>query len=115
MSSPYPAGFTELDTVPFDQRLAILDGALPAAEESIRELLLNLRASVVRIQAELNGFRIPAPFFGNQARIVCFDCGRKNLQVFYTSKYGGYQLCASCYGMREQHGQARPGDDCVKQ
>ncbi len=40
-------------------------------------------------------------------RVVCSDCGARELEHFYTSKEGGSTLCAGCFQSRLAHGCAR--------
>jgi hypothetical protein len=46
----------------------------------------------------------PSP---REVRAACFDCGKKDLEVFHTSKRHGYHLCPDCFGNRERRGMAR--------
>lgn len=112
MSSSYlPPTLTAPDSSSFEQRLAVLDEALPAADDSARALLRALRASVVRVRKELAGIHVPSLLGGTSVRPACFDCGTKNLEVFYTSKHGQYHLCAPCFGVRVSHGRAQSPDE----
>ncbi len=40
-------------------------------------------------------------------RVVCVDCGARDLEHFYTARVGGSTLCAGCYQRRVERGQAR--------
>ncbi len=91
----------------FDQQLTVLDEALLAADDSVRQILRDVRASVVRIRQELNEIQTSSLAMGTLAPSACFDCGHKNLEVYYTSKHGGYHLCETCFHTRHEHGRAR--------
>jgi hypothetical protein len=89
-----------------DQRLKDLVDALAVATESVREILARVHASVVQATAELNQIEMfPPP--RELLRVSCFDCGKRNLEVFHTSKRHGYHLCPECFGSRERRGMAR--------
>ena len=105
--SRFLTDFTPANASCFEQRLTMLDVTLPAAIDSVRELLLTVRASAVRLHNELEAIQVPAHFPRNYAEAVCFDCGMRNLEVFYTSKHGQYRLCALCFDTRESRGRAR--------
>jgi hypothetical protein len=92
-----------------DQRLKELVEAIATATDSVREILARVHASVVQATAELNQIELfPSP--REQQRVACFDCGKKNLEVFHTSKRHGYHLCPECFHGREGRGLARVGD-----
>ncbi|WP_447978136.1 hypothetical protein [Candidatus Nitrospira bockiana] len=42
--------------------------------------------------------------------IRCFDCGATGLEHWYTSKQGGYSLCAPCFETRQARGLAKEGE-----
>jgi hypothetical protein len=94
------------DRLTFEQHLQLFDAVLPEADSSVREILINVRSSVVGLKSELDRIRIPQPG-RDGSRAVCFECGAKNLDVFYTSKEGRYHLCPPCFSGREQRGRAR--------
>ena len=98
----------------FEQRLAMLDDALPHAEESVRRMLLDVRASVVRLRRELSDIRVTFLSPPMTVAPACFDCGLQHLDVFYTSKHGGYHLCESCFSRRRLHGRARDCGDATE-
>src|SRR5262245_46603574 len=110
-SSNPPDTLIASDSSSFEHRLGVLDKALPAADDSARALLHALRAAAVRVGKELAGIHIPSLLGGTPVRPACFDCGTKNLEVFYTSKHGRYHLCAPCFGVRVAHGRAQSPDE----
>lgn len=91
----------------FTQRLAALDKALPHAADDVRTLLSDIRAAAVRVHEALTALHEPTRPWRNGIDAVCFQCGGRNLDVLYTSKQEGYQLCESCFKEWEQRGRAR--------
>ncbi|WP_447977240.1 hypothetical protein [Candidatus Nitrospira bockiana] len=91
----------------FDRQLAALDEALPHAAREVRDLLLHIRHSAVRIKTELDDIRASAPLWAHGKLPVCFDCGAKDLEVVYTSRSDRCQLCPACFEFRQQRGLAR--------
>ena len=94
----------------FDQQLITLDEALLAADDSVRQILRDVRNSVVRVRQELDEIHMSALPTSTAPTAACFDCGRKNLDVFYTSKHGCYHLCETCFHTRHKHGRARSSE-----
>ena len=90
----------------FGEALLLLDEALLTATDSVRTILLDVRASVISIKEELDDISVPS-MGPRPLRHVCFDCGRAQLEVFYTSKHGGYDLCPSCFEARSHKGRAQ--------
>ncbi len=43
-------------------------------------------------------------------RVVCVDCGARELEHFYTAKVGGSTLCAGCFQGRVARGVANESD-----
>lgn len=112
MTSPFPyhERFEGTQTL-FRQRLAILEEAIPIAPETVRPTLVRIRRSAIDLHGRLEAIDIgpplPSTSFGS---IFCFDCGTSNLEVFHTSKQGGYHLCATCFEDRVYVGRAKPVD-----
>ncbi|MGH7230161.1 MAG: hypothetical protein ACREJU_02230 [Nitrospiraceae bacterium] len=94
----------------FEQQLALFDEVFSTADDSVRHLLLDVRASVVRLRQELNDIHISSLSAPAITPPACFDCGVKNLEVFYTSKHGGYHLCEACFHTRDVRGRVRCHD-----
>ena len=92
----------------FRQQLVILEEAIPAASETIRPILIKIRRSAISLQSKLEAIHIalprPATSVGG---VACFGCGAQNLEVFHTSKQGGYHLCSSCFDHHARTGRAR--------
>ncbi len=64
------------------------------------------RASLDRInQAEDRALRS-----SRARRVVCGDCGARELEHFYTAKVGGSTLCAGCFQGRVARGVAKESD-----
>ena len=91
------------------ERLAAFERAIPFADETVRDRLVEIRNAVVRTHAELEAIHLSAVSSPLQHRPTCFDCGDRNLDVFYTSKRDHCQLCAPCFRRREKQGVARAG------
>lgn len=47
------------------------------------------------------------PSQGPPAKPRCFDCHVTDLEHFYTSKDGGYDLCQACFDARQARGLAK--------
>ena len=109
MMNPFPhhERFEGTQTL-FHQRLVILEEAIPAAPEAVRPTLVEIRHSAIDLHSRLGAIDIasllPSTSFGS---ISCFDCGRRNLEVFHTSKQGGYHLCSLCFDHHARTGRAR--------
>jgi len=91
----------------FVQQLAALDDAMPQAADDVRDLLLKIREAAVRVHETLAALHEPVIASTPGIRPVCFQCGRTNLEVLYTSKREGYQLCEHCFREWQQQGRAR--------
>ena len=67
------------------------------------ELLLNKQTILLSAwQAEDRALRS-----SRARRVVCRDCGARELEHLYTSTAGGYVLCPGCYQSRVTRGLAR--------
>ena len=109
MLSPFPYHERfEATQLLFRRQLAILEEAIPAALETVRPVLAEIRHSAIDLQNKLEAINVmpilPSRPNGN---ISCFDCGRGKLEVFHTSKQGGYHLCSACFDHRARTGRAR--------
>jgi hypothetical protein len=88
-----------------DQRLKDLVEALASATASVREILAQVHTAVSEAASELDQIDM---FPGSrEVRPSCFDCRRRNLEVFHTSRRLGYHLCPDCFADRERRGVAR--------
>ena len=91
----------------FRRQLAILEEAIPAAPEGIRPVLTEIRHSAIDLQGKLGAIDVAPPLPSTSyGKISCFDCGRRNLESFHTSKLGGYHLCSRCFDHRARTGRA---------
>ena len=109
MISPFPYHERfEATRVLFRRQLTILEEAIPAAPEAVRPTLMEIRHSAIDLHGKLEAIdvtpRLPPTSYGG---ISCFDCGRHQLEVFHTSKQGGYHLCSPCFDRRTRTGRAR--------
>ncbi len=67
------------------------------------ELLLNKQTILLSAwQAEDRALRS-----SRARRVVCVDCGARDLEHFYTARGGGATLCAGCFQSRVERGVAR--------
>lgn len=104
MSSPLSP-----EEMSFDRQLKKLDEVLSMADKSAQEVLIRVRTSAVRIREELKHI-VTATGQPYGHHVSCFDCGRKKLELFYTSKQGSYHLCPTCFHRRERCGRAKSQD-----
>jgi hypothetical protein len=104
---PYYERF-DATRIVFRRQLAILEEAILAAPEQVRPTLVEIRHSAIELHNRLGLIDVtpplPSPSYGS---ISCFDCGKRNLEVFHTSKQGGYHLCSGCFDYRSRTGRAR--------
>ena len=104
---PYHERF-EATQILFRRQLAILEEAIPAAPAAVRPMLVEIRHSAIELRGRLEAIDVtpplPSPSCGS---IFCFDCGKRNLEVFHSSKQGGYHLCPGCFNFRVRTGRAR--------
>ena len=104
---PYHERFEATQTV-FRRQLMILEEAIPAAPDAVRPTLIEIRHAAIELHSRLEAIDVTPPLpstsYGN---IFCFDCGKRNLEVFHTSKLGGYRLCSGCFDYRARTGRAR--------
>jgi hypothetical protein len=109
MTNPFPYHERfEATQVIFRRQLAILDEAIPAAPEPVRPLLVEIRHSAIELHGRLEAIDVTPPLPSRlHDSIFCFDCGKRNLEVFHTSKQGGYHLCSGCFDYRARTGRAR--------
>lgn len=98
------------DHVPFRERLAQLEAAIPYAAIQLRPMLSRIHGSALRLHDQLQRIDCIPPLprtFVSQIR--CFDCGTGNLESFHTSTQGGYHLCSTCFQQRLRTGRAKTG------
>jgi hypothetical protein len=89
-----------------DQRLKDLVEALASATASVREILAQVHTAVSEAASELDQIDMFPPS-REVLRPTCFDCGRRDLEVFHTSRRLGYHLCPDCFVERERRGIAK--------
>lgn len=92
-----------------DERLKELVEALATATQSVREILAQVHTAVSDAASELDQIDM-FPVSRDTLRPSCFDCGKRNLEVFHTSKRLGYHLCPECFSARERRGTAREAE-----
>jgi hypothetical protein len=108
MTNPFPYHERfEATQKHFRRQLAVLEEALPAAHEAVRPTLMEIRRTALDLQMRLQAIDVPVPLAAALVGTMsCFDCGKRNLEVFHTSKQGGYHLCSPCFHHRVSVGQA---------
>jgi formylmethanofuran dehydrogenase subunit E len=104
---PYHERFEATQMV-FRQQLALLEETIPAAPEAVRLMLVEIRHCAIELHNHLEAIDVTPPLPSKSyGSIVCFDCGKRNLEVFHTSNRGGYRLCSGCFDYRARAGRAR--------
>lgn len=104
---PYHERF-EATQLLFLRQVTILEEAIHVAPEAIRPTLMEVRHSAIAVHSKLAAVDVAPPLPSTSyGSISCFDCGRRNLETFHTSKQGGYHLCSGCFDYRARTGRAR--------
>ena len=92
----------------FHERLAVLEQALPTASEAIRPILKKVHRTARSLHSMLESIDVAPPRpTALYTHISCFDCGTRKMEVFHTSKQGGYHICPTCFDHRARNGRAR--------
>ncbi len=98
----------ETESASFRERLSELEAVIPGAATDVRELLVHIRRSALRVHDQLQRIDVTPPLprtFVRQVR--CFDCGTANMESFHSSTQGGYHLCPTCFRQRLRTGRAK--------
>ena len=97
-----------VEHVPFRERLAQLEAAIPDAAIHLRPMLSCIHRSAIRLHDQLQRIDCTPPLPRTVvSQIRCFDCGKGNLESFHSSPQGGYHLCPPCFQQRLRTGRAK--------
>ena len=97
-----------VEHVPFRERLAQLEAAIPDAAVQLRPMLSRIHRSALRLHDQLQRIDCVPPLPRTLvSQIRCFDCGKGNLESFHSSTQGGYDLCPPCFQQRLRTGRAK--------
>lgn len=92
----------------FAERLSVLGRVLSTAPHPIRPILSDIHQSAILLNRLLEAIDITTPLPATHFdELSCFDCGTYRMDVFHTSKQGGYHLCPACFQHRVRTGRAR--------